>query len=87
MNSPVLGKLYTLLEHASIGNERKIALQKALAKLLVEQQIRLLYALSDEGALEIFVKNFSAKLELHGGDEKALVESELAALRKASELV
>ena len=84
MNSPVLGKLYTLLEHASVNDERKAVLQKALAKLLLEEQIRLLNALSEKDALEIFVKNFSAKLELHGGNEKALVESELAALRKAA---
>ncbi|GEM_PF-3705181 len=85
MNSTVLGKLYTLLEHASVGSERKALLQKALAKLLLEEQIRLLSALSDKEALDIFVKNFSAKLELHGGDEKALIKSELATLRKAAE--
>lgn len=85
MNSPVLGKLYTLLEHASVDNERKIVLQKALAKLLLEEQIRLLSALSDKEALDIFMKNFSDKLKLHGGDEKALVESELEALRKATQ--
>ena len=85
MNSPVLGKLYTLLEHASVGDERKAVLQKALAKLLLQEQIRLLNALSEKGALDVFVKNFSEKLEFHDGDEKALLESELEALRKATE--
>lgn len=84
MNSPILGKLYTLLEHARVSVERKNVLQKALAKLLLEEQIRLLNALSDKTALEIFVKNFSDKLELHDGDEKALIESELEVLRKAA---
>ncbi|MDO8483073.1 MAG: hypothetical protein Q7S86_04635 [bacterium] len=85
MNSPILGKLYTLLEHASVNDERKAVLQKALAKLLLQEQIRLLNALSEKDALEVFVKNLSAKLELHDGDEKALIESELEALRKAAE--
>ena len=85
MNSPILGKLYTLLEHASVDSERKAVLQKALGKLLVEEQIRLLSVLSEKEALDIFVKNFAAKLELQGGDEKALLESELATLRKIAE--
>lgn len=85
MTTNVLGKLYTLLELAPASDERKALMQKALGKLLLAEQIRLLGALTDKTLLDEFVKNFSAKLKLRDGGEKELIDSELATLQKAAE--
>ena len=80
MNSYILGKLYTLLEYASIKNEEKALLQKMLKNLSIDQQKVLLNALSDKKLLNFFVQNVLIKLGSKKEDAKKIIESEITIL-------